>query len=190
MSEHLIRAREWLTTVGPVSTDPNDIPRLSSAMWHLIKHLEAQQETPASGLTSPESATARAASATETGASSPAPLTMASTPGTGTTEPISSLLERGSTSEVSGFHQTQRQVNRTASPTSFTPATDRSTGPSASTAECLNHDWELARVGWDSRITNKDCDPTSVSLRCPTCRKVLVFPGLPPESAAQPGREE
>lgn len=122
MSEHLRLARKALND-GVWKATKEKVRYQHLAIWDLVNAvaaLEAQQETPASGLTLHESA----------GASPEASTT--STPATAITELISSPSALGQLWEEAVFHRTPPQPSRTTGPISSTPSTDRSTGQSVS----------------------------------------------------------
>lgn len=118
--------------------------KLTTDLWvmaeNLLRHLEEESaaRTPEHGPTSPVSATARAASETETAASSPARPTTASTQAMGTTAPTSSPSQLGPSSVAEGYHMNLRQTSKTTEPTSSTPATGHSTGRSAPVVKALD----------------------------------------------------
>lgn len=127
---------------------------LRFAILNLMYHLE-EQATPQSGSTSPESAGASPEATTE-----PLEKTASSS------APTSSLSERGQRLEDWAIRETRLQMSKMHAPTSSTPSTDRSTGPSVAG----DKDWAQVMHPWYG-----PCDGLGHDGRCAECQKVSLW---------------
>lgn len=177
-------ARQYLLMAPSWNTEEQRWRHLDNSLHALFLYLNRQRleaqsppaETQQSGLTSPESGGASPETSTES-------------PSTASTSaPTSSPSERGLPSGVAESRRWQAERSRTTAPISSTPATDRSTGPSASIDEALDifeTSLDLFRTG---AITESTC-LNRIYGAMSKLHRIHRPPTSPAEDASREGRE-